>query len=442
MRYLLPLLFAPSVVFAVCPPGVNLGHWPISSGNPVCSPYSGSSLGGCFALCEGSTSGGACIELPNANPPTRGPYFTNGKECEYKNGGDSNGGTGNSGGNQSGTDGTHTGVSGLVDVGHMMIGDKYVTDLGLGFNAVSNNVRASSEKIIGEIKKVDTTFKDFASDISPFIKESSQDLKRIVNNTANLANAIGQGNETLNAQLMKLNQSRVLDHSFWLDEMNKDREKAQYYYTNMRDLVSQIHGILEWGPNNGGGNNNGNNGGGSGLPDAALNSIYNMEEDISKLNELFGGRYSPYMKGMMDTNQLLNDISGKLDNLGEGGGQGGGDKPCEGPLCDFTKPSGSSGSALSKVFSAESIDEVKKQVENKDTEITAAMNDVKSVFAPEQLAISGTYSNDYHDINGARVDLSGKSNMELFFNSGPKMVIWFLAVLIAFSILMGGRKNA
>ncbi|UZE57650.1 hypothetical protein ONR73_11890 [Aeromonas veronii] len=146
MRYLLPLLFAPSVVFAVCPPGVNLGHWPISSGNPVCSPYSGSSLGGCFALCEGSTSGGACIELPNANPPTRGPYFTNGKECEYKNGGDSNGGTGNSGGNQNGTDGTHTGVNGLVDVGKMMIGDKYVTDLGLGFNAVSNNVRASSEK--------------------------------------------------------------------------------------------------------------------------------------------------------------------------------------------------------------------------------------------------------------------------------------------------------
>ena len=50
--------------------------------------------------------------------------------------------------------------------------------------------------------------------------------------------------------------------------------------------------------------------------------------------------------------------------------------------------------------------------------------------------------NDYHDINGVRVDLSGKSNLELFFNSGPKMAIWFLAVLLAFSILMGGRKNA
>ncbi|UZE57639.1 hypothetical protein ONR73_11835 [Aeromonas veronii] len=291
MRYLLPLLFAPSVVFAVCPPGVNLGHWPISSGNPVCSPYSGSSLGGCFALCEGSTSGGACIELPNANPPTRGPYFTNGKECEYKNGGDSNGGTGNSGGNQNGTDGTHTGVNGLVDVGKMMIGDKYVTDLGLGFNAVSNNVRASSEKIIGEIKKVDTTFKDFASDISPFIKESSQDLKRITNNTANLANAIGQGNEGINAQLMKINQSRVLDHSFWLDEMNKDREKSQYYYSNIRDLLSHMDYLLEF--KVGGNGNGGGNGGGTEIPETLINSIYSIDGGVNQLNEILGGNYSP-----------------------------------------------------------------------------------------------------------------------------------------------------
>ena len=441
MRYLLPLLFMPSVVFAACAPGVNLGHWPISAGNPVCSPFSGSSLGGCFAYCEGSTSGGACVQLPNADPPTRGPYFSNGKECEYKNGGDSNGGTGNSGGNQSGTDGTHTGVSGLVDVGKMMIGDKYVTDLGLGFNAVSNNVRASSEKIIGEIKKVDTTFKNFASDISPFIKESSQDLKRITNNTANLANAIGQGNETLNAQLMKINQSRVLDHSFWLDEMNKDREKSQYYYSNIRDLLSHMDYVLEFKVGGGGGGNG--NGGGTQIPETLINSIYSIDGGVNQLNEILGGDYSPYMKGMMDSNKLLTDISGKLDKLGEGSGGGeGGDKPCKGPLCDFTKPSGSSGSALSKVFSAESVDEVKKQVENKDAEIQSAMNDVKSVFAPEQLTITGAYNNDYHDINGVRVDLSGKSNMELFFNSGSKMAIWFLAVLLAFSILMGGRKNA
>ena len=441
MRYLLPLLLAPSAVFATCPPGVNLGHWPISSGNPVCSPYSGSSLGGCFALCEGSTSGGACIELPNANPPTRGPYFTTGKECEYKNGGDSNGGTGNSGGNQSGTDGTHAGVNGLVDVGKMMIGDKYVTDLGLGFNAVSNNVRASSEKIIGEIKKVDTTFKDFASDISPFIKESSQDLKRITNNTANLANAIGQGNEGINAQLMKISQSRVLDHSFWLNEMNKDREKSQYYYSNIRDLLSHMDYLLEF--KVGGNGNGGGNGGGTQIPEALINSIYSIDGGVNQLNEILGGDYSPYMKGMMDSNKLLTDISGKLDKLGEGSGGGeGGDKPCKGPLCSFSKPSQSSGSGLSSVFSTESIGDIQKQIEQKDTEITDAMNEVKSVFISEELTINGAYSNDYQDIHGVKVDLSGKSNMELFFNSGPRAALWFLAVLVAFSILMGGRKNA
>lgn len=435
MRYLLPLFFSPFAAFAGCAPGVNYGSAHIVSPNPICYLYSGSTLGGCYAYCGGSENGSVCVELPNAVPPTRGPYFSSGQECTPTD----NNGPGSDPNPPVGEDGTATGGNGVVNMGELWVGQNSHADLGKGFNVVSNNIRVSSDKVSGDIKDFSRKFESFSFDASKYLSESSQDLKRIVNNTANLANAIGQGNETLNAQLMKLNQSRVLDHSFWLNEMNQDREKAQYYYSNMRDLVSQIHGILEWGPNNGGGNNNG---GGSGLPDAALNSIYNMEEDISKLNELFGGRYSPYMKGMMDTNQLLNDISGKLDNLGEGGGQGGGDKPCEGPLCDFTKPSGSSGSALSNVFSAESIDEVKKQVENKDTEITAAMNDVKSVFAPEQLAISGTYSNDYHDINGARVDLSGKSNMELFFNSGPKMVIWFLAVLIAFSILMGGRKNA
>lgn len=54
------------------------------------------------------------------------------------------------------------------------------------------------------------------------------------------------------------------------------------------------------------------------------------------------------------------------NNQGPGSGSGGdgsegGDKPCTGPLCSFNKPSSSSGSALSEVFSVESIDDVKKQ---------------------------------------------------------------------------------
>jgi hypothetical protein len=145
--------------------------------------------------------------------------------------------------------------------------------------------------------------------------------------------------------------------------------------------------------------------------------------------------------GSSEFAQIASKLDGIQDALSNGGA-GGGDKPCTGPLCSFNKPSGASGSALSKVFSTESIDYVKKQIDYKDTEISDAMNDIKSVFAPEELTITGTYNNDYHDINGVRVDLSGKSNLELFFNSGPKMAIWFLAVLLAFSILMGGRKNA
>nr|QHJ90268.1 Hypothetical protein [Aeromonas sp.] len=321
----------------------------------------------------------------------------------------------------------------------MWVGQNSHADIGKGFSVVSNNVRVGSDKVVGEIKNLTRKFDTFAFDASQYLRESSQDLKRITNNTANLANAIGQGNETLNAQLMKLNQSRVLDHSFWLDEMNKDREKSQYYYSNIRDLLSHMDYLLEFK----GGGNGGGNGGDTQIPEALINSIYSIDGGVNQLNEILGGNYSPYMKGMMDSNKLLTDISGKLDKLGQGGGGGeGGDKPCEGPLCDFTKPSTPSGSGLSSVFSEQAITDVKKQVEAKDGEITDAMRDVKSVFISESISINGSYSNDYQDLYGSKVDLSGKSNIELFFNSGARSVLWFLAVLIAFSILMGGRKDA
>lgn len=453
MRYLSLLLFVPSAAFSACIAGVNYGQYPITAGNPVCAPYSGSSLGGCFAYCGGSSAGAVCLELTSANPPTKGPYFTNGHECQYKNGGDSNSG-GNVGGNPDGIDGTNTGPTGTVDVGSIMVGDKYIADFGKGFNAVANNVNKSSEKIKNAVTDLSNQIRrDRDWDNAKYYDPMLSLLERIAQNTSGGSSGgeSGPSHEVV-GYLKSINDKTVLDPSFWLNEIYKDREKAQYYYSNMRDLVAHIDGILEWGPNNGGGNNNGgnNNGNGNGngnggIPDAALNSIYNIEESTGKLNELFGGRYSPYMKGMMDTNQLLNDISGKLDNLGQGGdGEGGqgGDKPCKGPLCSFDKPLGSTESGLSSVFSEQSITDIKKRVEEKDTEIKTAMSDIKSVFAPEQLSINGSYDNNYQDIHGARVDLSGKSNMELFFNSGPKAVIWFLAVLIAFTILMGGRKNA
>lgn len=436
MRYLLPLLFSPFAAFAGCAPGVNYGSAHIVSSNPICYVYSGSSLGGCYAYCGGSENGSVCVELPNAVPPTRGPYFSSGQECTPND----NNGPGKDPNPPVGEDGTAVGGDGVVNMGELWVGQNSHADLGKGFNVVSNNVRVASEKVSGDIKDFSRKFESFSFDASKYLSESSQDLNRIVNNTANLANAIGQGNESINAQLMMLNQSRIFDLSYWNNKEERligtlnDIRKDMSYLSSWPQHESYLERILAA--------MNNSSGGGGGLPETAVMSIYSIDESMHQLKDVFAGNYSPYMKGMEDSNKLLRDISGKLDNLGEGGGQGGGDKPCEGPLCSFNKPSGSAGSALSAVFSTESIDDVKKQIENKDTEISDAMNDVKSVFAPEELTITGTYNNDYHDINGVRVDLSGKSNLELFFNSGPKMAIWFLAVLLAFSILMGGRKNA
>lgn len=455
MRYLFPLLFIPSAAFAACAPGVNYGSIHILSPNPVCFTYSGSTLGGCYAYCggvDGLSGGSVCVEFPNAVPPTRGPYFSNGQECTPSD----NNGPGSDPRPPVGEDGTATGDNGVVDVGSMWVGQNSHADIGKGFSVVSNNVRVGSAKVVGEIKNLTGKFDTFAFDASQYLRESSQDLKRITNNTANLANAIGQSGETINAQLMKINQSQVLDSSFWnnkeerligtLNDMrtqishiggNVSPEESAYYNSSL-SYLQNIAFFAENGPHGGSGG-----GSGGGLPESVTTSIYNLDDNIYKINQTLSGRNSPYINGMNQSNKLLRDISGKLDKLGQGSGGGeGGDKPCEGPLCDFTKPPASSGSGLSSVFSEESIADVKKQVEAKDGEITDAMKDVKSVFISEELKINGTYNNDYQDIHGVKVDLSGKSNMELFFNSGPRTAIWFLAVLVAFSILMGGRKNA
>jgi hypothetical protein len=436
MRYLLLLLFLPSAVFASCAPGVNYGSAHIVSGNPICYLYSGSTKGGCYAYCGGGADGSVCVELPNAVPPSRGPYFSSGQECTPN---DSNG-PGKDPNPPVGEDGTATGGNGVVNMGELWVGPTSHSDLGKGFNVVSNNIKVSSEKVSDEIKKLDSNFKDFADRINPLIQESSQDLKRISNNTANLANAIGQSSDTLNAQLMMLNGKQVLDSSFWNNKEERligtlnDIRKDMSYMNSWPQQESYLERILAA--------MNNSSGGGGGFPETGLMSIYSIDSNLNQLREVLAGDYSPYMRGMEDSNQLLKDISGKLDKIGQGGGEGGGDKPCTGPLCSFNKPLGSSGSALSSVFGPESIEDIKKQVEVKNTEITKTMDDIKRVFVSERISISGTYDNDYQEIHGVNVDLSGKSNMELFFNSGPKQAIWFLAVLIAFAILMGGRKNA
>ncbi|HAU4877809.1 TPA: hypothetical protein F3L11_23065, partial [Aeromonas hydrophila] len=185
MRYLLFLLsLSPVITYAKCIAGVSYGQYPITAGNPVCAPYTGSSLGGCFALCGGSAGSSVCVEFPNGSPPTKGPYITDGNECTYKSGGESNS-YGNSGGNPSGSDGTNESLGGIVDVGQMLVGDKLTTDLGVGFNAVSNNVNKSATKIQKSVKDLAKQLDDARSwDNAKYMDAIKSDLARIAQNTA------------------------------------------------------------------------------------------------------------------------------------------------------------------------------------------------------------------------------------------------------------------
>lgn len=394
----------------------------MTAGNPVCAPYSGSSLGGCFAYCGGGGTGTACVEFRNDNPPNKGPYITNGNECQYKNAGDSNSG-GNVGGNPDGKDGTHVGPAGTVDVGSIMVGDKYVSDFGKGFNVVANNVNMSAERIRKSITDLATQLdNDRRSDNANYNNFMISNLERIAQNTSGLlqGGGTGQYDHEIVGYLKSINDKTVLDPSFWMNEISEDRERAQYYYSNMRDLVAHIDGILEWGPNNGGGNDS-----------AQLSNISNNSDSL--------------LKAAMDqydlTESILNEL--KKGGTGDGGtGDGGTGGPCEGPLCSFSEPTVGGGSGLSSVFGEQDIAGIKQQVTERKADIQEQMDQIKGVFSPGKLQVSGSYDNDYHDINGAKIDLSGKSNIELFFSLGPKQAIWFLAVLIAFGILLGGRKNA
>lgn len=418
MRYLSVLLLSPSLVYAACAPGVNYGSLGISSPSPTCIAYSGSSLGGCTAYCGGGAGSTVCVELPLDNPPSKGPYFSDGTECKLggTGGGDPGGGDDNGGGNGEGEGGepgvdpiasyksfspSWVGRDGTADISHLfdtlswnnlVVSSSHAMKIGQDFERYLGGVKADIGLIQSQTHRISRSVESLPVDV----RESKETLGRIENLLFNIGNSV-VGNPGGNDGGSSTNNDTI-------EGLLRDH------------LIKNSYG--------------------------QSNNLSNIQSNTDTMQSLMGSQMRMFgeMMGMLD------GISRNTDAIknGSGGGSGGdgGDKPCTGPLCSFTKPSSSSGSALSKVFSNESIEDVKVLIENKDNEISAAMNDIKSVFAPEELTIAGTYNNDYHDINGVRVDLSGKSNLELFFNSGPKMAIWFLAVLIAFSILMGGRKNA
>ncbi|UJQ39403.1 hypothetical protein L1871_23485 (plasmid) [Aeromonas caviae] len=479
MRYLPVLLLSPSLAFAACAPGVNYGSLGISSPSPTCIAYSGSSLGGCSAYCGGGAGSTVCVELPLDTPPSKGPYFSDGNECEIGGGGDDgggdNGGGDNGGGNNGGGGGDVGPNASMYHAPSTWVGNLQSANLAPAFDSVSLNIERL-KNLVGQESRA------ARYEMSFMVK----DLARIAQNTSGMNGGAGTYGPLLyemNAHLKSLSEKSVFEPNFWndkdiartnqLSDMRQDISYLGWELKNISDILSSGGGSSGGGSSGGGssgdlsaiqgdvaslkamqqslmstiGSISGNTSSISSNMGSLLGSIGSLQGSVNSVNSNISSQ-SGYLSQMNDNlygiKYMLQDgLKNGWGNSGGGqGDDGGGDKPCTGPLCSFTKPSSSSGSALSKVFSNESIEDVKVQIENKDNEISAAMNDIKSVFAPEELTITGTYNNDYHDINGVRVDLSGKSNLELFFNSGPKMAIWFLAVLLAFSILMGGRKNA
>lgn len=401
-----------------------------------------------MAFCGGSAGSTVCVLLPNNIPPTKGPYFTDGSPCSYN---------GDVPGDGNSTD-TNTGQDGGVYVDRMVVGEKIVTDIGLGFNAVSKNIVNGTSNIKGSIENFSNRLiTKIDSNNDKYMKFITSDLARIAQNTTalgdNQATAVDyEMSGTLKSlyDLTAADSARTDAHRSELTKLiwdvRSDIQSGNGRWPQEQSYLESITNSLSTIANKSTGGGDGGGGGGGNFPESAVMSIYAMHTSLHQLNDVFTSDFSPYLNGLQTSTKLLGDISGKLDNLGEGGdGSTGGteDKPCKGPLCSFTPPSGTgSSSGLSSVFDEKSIADVKTKIEDKNKAISDKMQEIKSVFKQSDIQITGSYENKYTDIMGANIDLSGKSNWELFFNSGPKVALWLLALLIAFGILMGGRKNA
>jgi hypothetical protein len=418
MRYLSIFLLSPSLAYAACAPGVNYGSLDISTPSPVCIAYSGSTLGGCSAYCGGGGGGTVCVELPAATPPIKGPYFSDGSECKLGGGGDDgsgdngggdNGGGDNGGGNNGGAPYYYPFKNQISPIG---VGghDQEATTAAL--KQIDEDLRWTAIKLYGQGEESLATFKTFSRDLTKVT-----DALTIQSNNAEESGktqlAIWQTLSRSEDSLLRLTNCVTNPFNNNCQHLGGDGNiGGPITETDILDIKNAL-----WASNN--------------ILSGVYSNVGSINENIDYLNRKMAWDVDA-IKGMMQNNQ------------GSGGGSGGegGDKPCTGPLCTFS-PSGSvPGNGLSDVFGEVAIAGVKQQVTDKQVEIQAQMDEIKGVFSPGKLEVSGNYENDYHDINGARVDLSGKSNIELFFSSGPAQVIWFLAVLIAFGILLGGRRDA
>lgn len=422
MRYFPVLLLCPSLAYAACAPGVNYGSLDITSPSPICIAYSGSTLGGCTAYCGGGGGSTVCVELPGAKPPSKGPFFSDGTECKLGDGGGDNGG-GDNGGNP--------GVPPwLPPTNPIQVGGAYQDATTAALRHVNDTLRGGMTKLSEQ-----------GASVVAYANSIDVKMYDLLNTAKATNNGMGGIEEVVRQQK---------------DVMWKTQDTLQ----QLTNCVVNPKG------NNCEHLGGGGGGGGSSSEDTAaiknmmqtamswwsmnpnyLQSINNqaayISGDLGAIKGMTEGMGSAQIKLQQ---QMAGDLAAIKDAIkdgqGSGGGDGEGDKPCTGPLCTFSPPSRVEGNGLSDVFGEMAIAGVKQQIEEKKVDVQSQMDEIKGVFSPGKLEVSGTYENDYHNINGARVDLSGKSNIELFFSSGAKQVIWFLAVLIAFGILLGGRKDA
>ncbi|MCY9838258.1 hypothetical protein [Aeromonas media] len=433
MRYLSIFLLSPSLAYAACAPGVNYGSLDISTPSPVCIAYSGSTLGGCSAYCGGGGGGTVCVELPAATPPIKGPYFSDGNECTLSGGGD--GGGDNGGGDNGGGDGGTGGDGGAPyyypfknQVSPIGVGGQYQEATTRALKQIDEDIRWSAIKFYEQGEASLATFKTF-----------SHDLMKVTDALTIQSNSAEESGKTQFAIWQTLSRS----------------EDTLLHLTNC--VVNPLANNCGHLAGSSGGGSSGDTkalvsmmGSAMGMWASTQGNTYSTNDTLGYVNRELGAfrdqstTIAREQLGLQKT--ISDDLSAIRDAIKNGSGSGGeggeGDKPCSGPLCTFSPSGAVPGSGLSDVFGDVAIAGVKQQVTDKKAEIQAQMDEIKGVFSPGKLEVSGNYENDYHDINGARVDLSGKSNIELFFSSGPAQVIWFLAVLIAFGILLGGRRDA
>ncbi|MDD9229391.1 hypothetical protein PVL97_06975 [Aeromonas hydrophila] len=311
MRYLLLLLsLSPVITYATCIAGVSYGQYPIGASNPVCAPYTGSSLGGCFALCGGAAGSTVCVEFPNNSPPTKGPYITTGNECTYKDGTES-GSYGNSGGNPLGVDGTNQGPTGLVDVGGMQVGDKLTTDLGVGFNAVANNVNKSAAKVEKAVKDLALQFElNRTWDNANYMDVFRTELQKISYNTSGIGSPGSNGNHELSGYLKSLYDQTVADSI----RTETYRDKFIDRFDSLAHSVSLI-------PTNA----NGNGGGGNGTTAADWQNLRQQLDSLDSWQRIHAHDLSQmqlYLSGISSSTnyiaQLVKDSTQGPDTNGDG----------------------------------------------------------------------------------------------------------------------------